>query len=284
MSDQTDILKKLKIGGYQRLNGRWEARFRPQSRWELKRTRNILSAYKGFRNGVYKYEFLNYFDTKCEKDEWLIKIKQSFNEWREEARRRCEGINSDPFEMQEWRLIKTPDTGKKSKVKLKIGKHRNGIKVSSLSKDDGGEAARQNKVVDVMIRTMQMRRGSTKVSNIKGVQDAVAWSSLSATSSFESNEDISGKSTAKADATASNNSISLRLRVSSKDDKSYTKGDVSMLQFLLEENSNAVLSDESDSTCSDELALSLVASDESDSTYGDGLAVSPIEAHKICEI
>ena len=129
-----------------------------------------------------------------------------------------------------------------------------------------------------------MRRGSTKVSNIKGIQDAVAWSSLSATSSFESNEDISGKSTAKADAAASNNSISLRLRVSSKDDKSYTKSDVSMLQFLLEENSNAILSNESDSTCSDELALSLVASDESDKTYGDGLAVSPIEAHKICEI
>ena len=129
-----------------------------------------------------------------------------------------------------------------------------------------------------------MRHGSTKASNIKDVKDAVTWSSLSTTSSFETNEDVSSKSTAKANAAASNNSISLRLRVSSKDDKSYTKCDVSMLQFLLEENSNVIISDESDSTCCDELALSLVASNESDSTYGDELAVSPIEAHEICEI
>ena len=48
-----------KAKGYQRKNGRWEARFRPQSKWLLTANRATMEAYKGFSKGAYKYEFLN---------------------------------------------------------------------------------------------------------------------------------------------------------------------------------------------------------------------------------
>jgi hypothetical protein len=44
--------------GYQRHNGRWEARYRPQSRYELIHDEVTTNAFKGFKNGLYKYEFL----------------------------------------------------------------------------------------------------------------------------------------------------------------------------------------------------------------------------------
>jgi len=44
--------------GYQRHNGRWEARYRPQSRFELKPDKLTAPAFKGYRKGLYKYEFL----------------------------------------------------------------------------------------------------------------------------------------------------------------------------------------------------------------------------------
>jgi len=44
--------------GYQRHNGRWEARYRPQSRFELKPDKLTTPAFKGYRKGLYKYEFL----------------------------------------------------------------------------------------------------------------------------------------------------------------------------------------------------------------------------------
>ena len=89
-STTTHGLAKSKHG-YQRQNGRWEARFRPQSRWELARNRKTQEAYKGYTNGVYRYEFLNYFDTKEEKDEWLTSIRAQFNSWRDQARIAHEG-------------------------------------------------------------------------------------------------------------------------------------------------------------------------------------------------
>ena len=46
--------------GYQRHNGRWEARYRPQSRHELKQDNVTIAAFKGFKKGLYKYEFLEY--------------------------------------------------------------------------------------------------------------------------------------------------------------------------------------------------------------------------------
>lgn len=44
--------------GYQRTNGRWEARYRPQTKYELVPDEVTTHAFKGFLNGVYKYEFL----------------------------------------------------------------------------------------------------------------------------------------------------------------------------------------------------------------------------------
>ena len=44
--------------GYQRHNGRWEARYRPQSRYELKPDKLTTPAFKGYSKGLYKYEFL----------------------------------------------------------------------------------------------------------------------------------------------------------------------------------------------------------------------------------
>lgn len=92
------------------MNGRWEARFRPQSKWELAKTRRTLEAYKGFSNGVYKYEFLNYFDSEHEKDNWLLETRANFNHLREEARARC--MNGATFETQGFRpyTSKAPST------------------------------------------------------------------------------------------------------------------------------------------------------------------------------
>jgi hypothetical protein len=47
--------------GYRRINGRWEGRYRPQSRFELKPDKIISAAFKGFANGMFKYEFLGYY-------------------------------------------------------------------------------------------------------------------------------------------------------------------------------------------------------------------------------
>ncbi len=44
--------------GYRRHNGRWEARYRPQCRVELKKDKVTTAAFKGFFKGLYKYEFL----------------------------------------------------------------------------------------------------------------------------------------------------------------------------------------------------------------------------------
>jgi hypothetical protein len=46
--------------GYQRHNGRWEARYRPTSAVELKRDEVTIAAFRGFnqKKRVYKYEFL----------------------------------------------------------------------------------------------------------------------------------------------------------------------------------------------------------------------------------
>lgn len=44
--------------GYRRHNGRWEARYRPQSRYELKHDKVTTAAFKGFKKGLFKYEFL----------------------------------------------------------------------------------------------------------------------------------------------------------------------------------------------------------------------------------
>lgn len=46
--------------GYQRHNGRWEARYRPTSAVELKRDEVTIAAFRGFdqKRRMYKYEFL----------------------------------------------------------------------------------------------------------------------------------------------------------------------------------------------------------------------------------
>jgi hypothetical protein len=54
----TQSAKKRNLAGYQRCNGRWEARYRPQSQVELVQDAVTIAAFKGFQNGVYKYEFL----------------------------------------------------------------------------------------------------------------------------------------------------------------------------------------------------------------------------------
>ena len=92
VSPKKNQLRKAKVG-YQRHNGRWEARYRPQSRWELPRNRRTIDAFKGFVKGVYKYEFLNYFDTVEEKDRWLGEMKAQFGIWRREGQILCEGSN-----------------------------------------------------------------------------------------------------------------------------------------------------------------------------------------------
>jgi len=49
--------KRSKVG-HQRSNGRWEARFRPQSRHPLDVDPVTMAAFKGYEDGQYKYEFL----------------------------------------------------------------------------------------------------------------------------------------------------------------------------------------------------------------------------------
>jgi hypothetical protein len=44
--------------GYQRSNGRWEARYRPQTKVELAEDSLIATGFKGYRDGTYRYEFL----------------------------------------------------------------------------------------------------------------------------------------------------------------------------------------------------------------------------------
>ena len=67
--------------GYVRNNGRWEGRYRPKTRVEVTTDDPILrNGFRGFKNGVYKYEFLDYFDTVEEKDEWLREKRLHFNE------------------------------------------------------------------------------------------------------------------------------------------------------------------------------------------------------------
>jgi hypothetical protein len=51
------LLQRSKLG-YQRSNGRWEARYRPQTKVKLLEDEFIASAFKGHIDGVYKYEFL----------------------------------------------------------------------------------------------------------------------------------------------------------------------------------------------------------------------------------
>ena len=78
-------------GSYQRLNGRYEGRFRPQCTLKLPHdntctnaTAGILTftcvskSYKGFRDGLHRYEFLEYFDTIEEKAAWLHNVKRGF--------------------------------------------------------------------------------------------------------------------------------------------------------------------------------------------------------------
>jgi len=67
--------------------GRIEARFRPSSKVELLHDATIAKAFKGCKNGLYKYEFLDYFDTLEEKMEWSIRTKNDFDRRKAEAQK-----------------------------------------------------------------------------------------------------------------------------------------------------------------------------------------------------
>lgn len=56
---KVEYVPKRNSIGYQRSNGRWEARYRPQTKVELSAADEIIAhAFRGFQNGVFKYEFL----------------------------------------------------------------------------------------------------------------------------------------------------------------------------------------------------------------------------------
>ena len=87
--------------GFVRKNGRVEARYRPHSKWELKRDEFTIPAFKGFKNGMFKYEWLDYFDTTEEKVAWSKQMKDEFEKRREE---------SNPIKKMETRSIKDSNT------------------------------------------------------------------------------------------------------------------------------------------------------------------------------
>lgn len=74
-----------KKAGYQRNNGRWEGRYRPSCKFELIEDEVTKPAFKGYANGKYKYEFLEYFDTVEEKNIWMKTMKEGFAQRKQES-------------------------------------------------------------------------------------------------------------------------------------------------------------------------------------------------------
>jgi len=99
-----DGQKEKRCGaGYQRKNGRWEGRFRPTSRFELPLDdEDIRQAFRGVKivagARVYRYEWVSYFNSSEDKDNWLQYKKQRFKAAVAEAKRAEEkpGPTSNP--------------------------------------------------------------------------------------------------------------------------------------------------------------------------------------------
>lgn len=73
--------KKRNSAGYVRASGRCEGRYRPKTRVEITTNHpELADAFRGLKDGFFKYEFLNYFDTLEEKDIWLDAKRNMFNE------------------------------------------------------------------------------------------------------------------------------------------------------------------------------------------------------------
>lgn len=77
--------KRSREGGYVRLNGRVEGRYRPQAKVQLQKGEFTDTAYRGFKNGLFRYEFLQYFDTNEERAQWLTVMKKEFSRCKLEA-------------------------------------------------------------------------------------------------------------------------------------------------------------------------------------------------------
>mmetsp|Transcript_60184 Transcript_60184/g.82508 ORF Transcript_60184/g.82508 Transcript_60184/m.82508 type:complete len:245 (-) Transcript_60184:997-1731(-) len=78
MAEEGPRAKRSKEG-HRRPNGKWEARYRPKSRIKL---HIDPMAYRGFDSdrGLHKYEWLAYFETKRQKDEYIVAKKVLFKE------------------------------------------------------------------------------------------------------------------------------------------------------------------------------------------------------------
>lgn len=77
--DNPPLKKKRNMAGYLRCE-RWEGRYRPHSKVEISIDHpEIRRAFRGFKNGVYQYEFLGYFKTKELKNEWLHEKRSLFS-------------------------------------------------------------------------------------------------------------------------------------------------------------------------------------------------------------
>ena len=77
--------KRSNHGGYVRLNGRVEARYRPQSKVQLPKDDFTAKAFRGFKNGMFCYEYLDYFDTHEEQVQWLADKKAQFKQRKADA-------------------------------------------------------------------------------------------------------------------------------------------------------------------------------------------------------
>eukprot|EP00633_Aureoumbra_lagunensis_P007796 CAMPEP_0197306350 /NCGR_PEP_ID=MMETSP0891-20130614/3101_1 /TAXON_ID=44058 ORGANISM="Aureoumbra lagunensis, Strain CCMP1510" /NCGR_SAMPLE_ID=MMETSP0891 /ASSEMBLY_ACC=CAM_ASM_000534 /LENGTH=343 /DNA_ID=CAMNT_0042788455 /DNA_START=54 /DNA_END=1085 /DNA_ORIENTATION=- len=81
-------LKKRCKEGHRRPNGRWEARHRPKSSVPLDHSNpELAQAYRGvdIRTGLHKYEWLQYFDSKAEKDAFIRDKRDLFKAAKKKA-------------------------------------------------------------------------------------------------------------------------------------------------------------------------------------------------------
>jgi hypothetical protein len=77
--------RRSREGGYVRMNGRVEGRYRPQTTVQLPKNAFTAEAFRGTKKKKFQYEFLQYFDTNEERSQWLTLTKKEFKRYKVEA-------------------------------------------------------------------------------------------------------------------------------------------------------------------------------------------------------
>ena len=101
----------------------------------------MSNAFRGFKNGVYKYEFLEYFDTIEQKNEWLEVKRAHFYD---QVRLSKEAATRDSAEA---------DAAKKS---VKVGKKRTISSLETAGDEPSTDAATFTEMQDLMVDIMSM--------------------------------------------------------------------------------------------------------------------------------